>query len=84
MKNMASYKEIGNTGIKYSRENPLGKGAFGDVYSGIYNNEQVAVKKLLLNRYEKEEREVDLQKNLNHENVLKIRKVEEDDDFRYH
>jgi serine/threonine protein kinase len=81
---MASYTEIGNTGIKYSREDPLGQGAFGDVYRGIYNDEHVAVKKLLLNRYEKEEREVDLQKILNHENVLKIRKVEEDDNFRYY
>ena len=35
-------------------------------------------------RYEKEEREVNLQKILNHKNVLKIRKVDEDDDLRYH
>jgi serine/threonine-protein kinase/endoribonuclease IRE1 len=80
---MASYKKIGKTGIKYTRENLLGQGNFGSVYLGIYNDQQVAVKRILLNRYEKEEREVNLQQNLDHENVLKILKVEEDDDFRY-
>jgi serine/threonine protein kinase len=80
---MASYKKIGNTGIKYSRENPLGQGTYGSFYLGIYNDQQVAVKRLELKQSEKEEREVNLQQNLDHENVLKIRKVEKDDDFRY-
>jgi predicted Ser/Thr protein kinase len=56
---MASYKKIGDTGIEYSKENLLGKGTFGAVYLGIYNGKQVAVKKILLNRSENEEREVD-------------------------
>ena len=81
---MASFKKIGDTGIEYSKQNLLGKGTFGAVYLGVYNGEKVAVKKILLNRSENEEREVDLQKILNHKNVLKILKVEEDEDFRYY
>ncbi len=78
-----TFKKIGNTGIKYSRENPLGQGTYGSVYLGIYNDQQVAVKRIELKQSKKEEREADLQQNLDHENVLKILKVEEDDDFRY-
>jgi serine/threonine protein kinase len=80
---MAAYKKIGDTEIQYSKEDVLGRGTYGDVYLGIFNKEQVAVKKILLNRSEKEEREVDLQKILDHENILKILQVVEDDDFRY-
>ena len=79
---MASYKEIGNTGIKYTKEKLLGQGTYGTVYLGIYNDQQVAVKRIELKQSEKEEREVNLQQNLDHENVLKIRKVEKDDNFR--
>jgi serine/threonine protein kinase len=80
---MAAYKKISDTGIQYSKEDVLGRGTYGDVYLGIFNKEKVAVKKILLNRSEKEEREVDLQKILDHENILKILQVVEDDDFRY-
>ncbi|KAI9561450.1 hypothetical protein GHT06_012407 [Daphnia sinensis] len=80
---MESYKEIGDTGISYSKNDVLGKGTYGDVYRGIFNGENVAVKKVLLNRSEKEEREVNLQTRLDHTNVLAILKVAEDDDFRY-
>ncbi|XP_046460945.1 CBL-interacting serine/threonine-protein kinase 20-like [Daphnia pulex] len=80
---MAAYKKVGDTGIQYSKEDVLGRGTYGDVFLGIFNKEQVAVKKILLNRSEKEEREVDLQKILDHENILKILQVVEDDDFRY-
>jgi serine/threonine protein kinase len=80
---MAAYKKVGDTGIQYSKEEVLGRGTYGDVYLGIFNKEKVAVKKILLNRSEKEEREVDLQKILDHENILKILQVVEDDDFRY-
>jgi hypothetical protein len=78
-----TFKKIGNTGIKYSRENPLGQGTYGSVYLGIYNDQLVAVKRIELKQSKKEEREADLQQNLDHENVLKILKVEKDDDFRY-
>ncbi|XP_046460948.1 serine/threonine-protein kinase/endoribonuclease IRE1-like isoform X2 [Daphnia pulex] len=80
---MAAYKKIGDTGIQYAKEDVLGRGTFGIVYLGIFNEEKIAVKKILLNLSEKEGREVDLQKNLSHENVLKICRVVEDDDFRY-
>lgn len=80
---MAAYKKIGDTGIQYAKEEVLGRGTFGIVYLGIFNEEEIAVKKILLNLSEKEGREVDLQKNLSHENVLKICRVVEDDDFRY-
>lgn len=80
---MGSYKEISDTGITYSKNDVLGKGTYGDVYRGFFNGESVAVKKILLSRSEKEEREVSLQNKLDHTNVLAIRKVAEDDDFRY-
>jgi serine/threonine protein kinase len=80
---MAAYNKIGDTGIQYAKEEVLGRGTFGIVYLGIFNEEEIAVKKILLNLSEKEGREVDLQKNLSHENVLKICRVVEDDDFRY-
>ncbi|KZS17821.1 Uncharacterized protein APZ42_015816 [Daphnia magna] len=80
---MGSYKEIGDTGILYSKNDVLGKGTYGDVYRGVFNGKKVAVKKILLSRSEKEEREVSLQIKLDHTNVLAIRKVAEDDDFRY-
>ncbi|XP_046634544.1 mitogen-activated protein kinase 5-like [Daphnia pulicaria] len=80
---MAAYNKIGDTGIQYAKEEVLGRGTFGIVYLGIFNEEKIAVKKILLNLSEKEGREVDLQKNLSHENVLKICRVVEDDDFRY-
>lgn len=80
---MGSYKEISDTGITYSKNDVLGKGTYGEVYRGVFNGERVAVKKILLSRSEKEEREVSLQIKLDHTNVLAIRKVAEDDDFRY-
>ncbi|KAI9561449.1 hypothetical protein GHT06_012406 [Daphnia sinensis] len=78
---MEDYKVIG--GIIYFTNDLLGEGSYGNVYRGIFNGESVAVKKILLKRSVKEEREVELQIKLNHKNVLAILNVAEDDDFRY-
>ncbi len=85
------YKSIGKSGISYAREAVLGKGGFAIVYHGFLEDthelahegqaRQVAVKRIQLDLIEA--REVQLQLSLNHENVLNILKVEQDDDFRF-
>ena len=65
------------------KEKLLGNGSFGIVYEGSFDGNPVAVKKILL---DKVGREVDLHKELNHENVLKLLHVdvEQDNlDFKY-
>lgn len=74
----------GKAGLSYSKGRELGKGAFATVYHGLLNNSPVAVKRILIDRLsESEDREVKLQSRLQHQHVLKILAVEDDDDFRY-
>ncbi|KAI9561484.1 hypothetical protein GHT06_012442 [Daphnia sinensis] len=69
--------------IEVNKGDVLGKGGFGIVYRGTYNGETIAVKKIMLENVDKHNREVTLQIQLDHENVLKILTVEQSDDFRY-
>lgn len=69
--------------ISYDRNEILGTGGFGTVFLGSYNGKQVAVKRIELQRLDPKDREVTLQKQLNHENVMAILAVEHDVDFRY-
>ena len=67
----------------------LGKGAFGIVYEGMWNGNQVAIKRIdkiefLLPSPESAEQrgEEDIMKNLNHSNVLKLFHVASDNNFK--
>ena len=56
----------------------LGRGGFGRVNVGSYEGKKVAVKIIQSDLLEKCDSEIELQKILNHPNVLKLLKVEED------
>jgi hypothetical protein len=73
---------INETGTCYMKKEVLGKGNFGIVFRGFHQCMEVAVKRLDLHRLDQEDREVNLQTTLEHENVLQILAVEEDDTFR--
>jgi hypothetical protein len=73
---------INETGTSYMKKEVLGKGNFGIVFRGSHQGKEVAVKRLDLHRLDQEDREVNLQIKLEHENVVQILSVEEDDTFR--
>ena len=60
----------------------LGRGAYGKVHVGKYKGENVAVKIIPLDFVDDCDNEIELQKNFDHPNVLKLLKVEEDTDER--
>lgn len=69
--------------IQFDRSKLLGKGGFSIVYQGTYFIKPVAVKRISVEYLNNSlEREINLHPTLNHENILKILLVEQDDDFR--
>ena len=74
--------------ISIDRKIVLGKGGSANVFKGKYRDTPVAVKRIEQDPSKTaaeaaiEIREVENQRLLNHENVLKIYAVNEDDDFR--
>ena len=56
----------------------LGRGGFGKVNVGSYERMKVAVKIIHSDLLEKCDKEIELQKDLDHPNVLKLLTVEED------
>ena len=60
----------------------LGRGGFGRVNVGSYEGKRVAVKIIQSDLLEKCGKEIELQKDLDHPNVLKMLSVEEDTDER--
>ncbi len=67
--------------IKYERK-MLGNGSSGKVFPGKYEGIKVAVKRI--DRLDEEGSEVRLQGGIQHENVLKILALEQDENFRYY
>ncbi len=68
----------------YMKRDILGKGTFGIVFRGSYRDEEAAVKRLELARLMDagDDREVKLQIDLEHDNVLRILSVDEDEDYK--
>lgn len=62
----------------------LGMGSDSTVFIGTFNGEQVAVKRIPLYRIEPMERQVEIIKLLNHNNVLRFLGFDNDRDFRYY
>ena len=62
----------------------LGMGSYSTVFIGTFNGEQVAVKRIPLYRIESMERQVEIIKLLNHDNVLRFLGFDNDRDFRYY
>ncbi|XP_045027701.1 serine/threonine-protein kinase/endoribonuclease IRE2 [Daphnia magna] len=68
--------------ITFERNATLGEGAYGSVFRGKFEGRQVAVKRILLNKINKNEEEC-LQK-LKHLNIIKLFHIESDNDFRFY
>ena len=66
--------------IKIFRNQQLGKGSSGMVFGGTYEGTEVAVKRI--EHHQIDSREVEMQTQLRHVNVVNILTVEDDDDFR--
>jgi hypothetical protein len=67
--------------IQYEKKDVIGEGN-SIVYRGTYEDNKVAVKRIVLRPSLNEDREFKAQLKLNHQNVLKILTVEQDEDFR--
>jgi hypothetical protein len=67
--------------IQYEKKDVLGEGN-SIVYRGTYEDNEVAVKRIVLRPSQNEDREFKAQLKLNHQNILKILTVEQDADFR--
>lgn len=68
--------------IKYDRQRVIKKEAFGQIYLGFYGNENVSVKRIVAQRVKVMQR-IELQIDLNHDNVIKLYTVENDENFWY-
>ena len=66
---------------KIMPEEPLGRGAFGLVYKGQFQENDVAIKKVQL-PFAENDRELNSLRILNHPNVVKLLYSEQDADFR--
>ena len=62
----------------------LGMGSYSTVFIGTFNGEQVSVKRIPHYRIESTERQVNIIKLLNHNNVLRFLGFDNDRDFRYY
>ncbi|KAI9561049.1 hypothetical protein GHT06_012005 [Daphnia sinensis] len=68
--------------FEFDRKEILGQGAYGPVFAGKWNNIDVAVKRIQLHDL-LGDREESTMKDLDHQNVIKLYAVEEDENFKY-
>ena len=65
-------------------ENFLGKGGYGEVYRGKFdNNRDIAIKQMEIKKEKYQNAEVELHFSLRHENILNCLGVEKDVSYRY-
>ncbi len=64
--------------IQYFPNKKLGKSSFATVYEGFYKEEKVAVKIVPLSNVTECQREMEHQRALKHENVLKLLTVRDE------
>lgn len=69
--------------LDIDRANILGVGSIGVVFKGNWDAIEVAVKQIPIDNAAKCEREVNEFKMLNHENIVKLFHIEENQNFRY-
>jgi serine/threonine protein kinase len=63
---------------KFDKEKILGIGDYGKVFLGEFRNEKVAVKRIKLSKVKRHTRNEELQRLINHPNVVKLLYVEDD------
>jgi hypothetical protein len=69
--------------VTIDRAKILGKGNFGIVFEGAWCDLKVAVKRIPIENAASSKREESALQKFNHENVIKLFHVEENDDFKY-
>ncbi len=66
--------------MEYNRQKILGRGHFGTVFDGTFGGTKVAVKRIQL--FDCKPQEESTMGKFEHENVLKLIHVEENEDFK--
>jgi serine/threonine protein kinase len=68
----------------FHRDGLIGKGGFGNVFRGNFLDQSVAVKRILLTNIQGvlNSREETFLTQLQHDNIVKLLHIENDDDFR--
>ena len=75
--------------VKIDESKELGRGGFGTVFLGTFEGNNVAVKKIPVSVLDEEickedlQREIELHKQLDHQNVLKLLHVDEEKDPKW-
>ena len=72
--------------VKIDESKELGRGGFGTVFLGTFEGNNVAVKKIPVGVLDNEndlQREVELHKQLDHQNVLKLLHVDDEKDPKW-
>jgi serine/threonine protein kinase len=70
-----SYSQLALATHSFSEESKLGEGAYGTVYKGTYDGQEVAVKKIKTVRGKPDDfhRELQTISNTNHENLVRLK-----------
>ena len=72
--------------VKIDESKELGRGGFGTVFLGFFEGNKVAVKRIPVGVLDEEndlQREIELHKQLDHQNVLKLLHVDEEKDPKW-